>query len=134
MKIIILGPLLFNVMACSHSVVQTVKNKTSFCTESEDISHRHIKLAITSNGQGLSRCFQNYLKFEENKKQMIRTCSIVHINRSGVVHYAKVLPIEGVIPKDFQMCLEQEYWSMNLKGLQLENNMEVKFPMNFTSQ
>lgn len=82
----------------------------------------------------MANCFRNYLKFETNKKQQISTCNQLSIKKSGRVSYVQVTNANRKsLPKDFKMCLTQEYWSMDFEGLQLEGNHLIQFQLNFSS-
>lgn len=118
---------------CSHTENHTPKN--SRCQEaSNKIENRHVIISAKSQTGPLGRCFRDFLKFEQNKKQTLKVCSVINVNKSGKVTYSKVFGLDKKIPKDFQMCLEQEYWMMNFAKLQLDRPAYVKFPLEFKSQ
>lgn len=83
----------------------------------------------------LSYCFSNYLKFEKRKNQIIQTCNQLSIGRNGKVNYVQVTDLNKKrLPNDFKMCLKQEYWSMSFKGLSLQKNYVIRFPLTFRSK
>lgn len=94
------------------------------------MEQRHLLKSIHAKGSSLSRCFQSYLKFhKEEKNVVIQSCNKLNITKSGKVYYAKVFGSR--IPKDFAMCLEQEFYRMNFKALQLDQSTSITFPVNF---
>jgi hypothetical protein len=82
----------------------------------------------------LANCFKNYLRFEKNKKQVISTCNQLAVRKNGKVSFVQTTNVHKKnLPKDFKMCVKQEYWKMNFEGLQLEQSHIIKFPLNFSS-
>lgn len=124
--------LIFVLGACSSS---EKRNSNLLCPDSSnDLETRHVTISAKTQANALVKCFRNYLKFEENKKQEIRFCNVINVAKSGKVTYSKVFGIGKRLPKDFQMCLEQEYWMMNFSKLQLDKPVFVKFPLEFKSK
>jgi hypothetical protein len=108
----------------------------SYCerTQSESPDERSLIFAAKNKSTGIVNCFRNYLRFEKNKKQLIKTCTRLNVKKSGNVSFVKVLGVTPRnVPKDLQMCIEQEYWKMQFSGLQLERSYSVKFPLNLSS-
>lgn len=94
---------------------------------------RHLIIAAKLKMNGLGRCFKNYLKFEENKKQSFKICHNLNVAKSGKVTYSKAYGIGTSIPKDFKMCIEQELWLMNFEKLQPTKPRYIKFPFIYQS-
>lgn len=120
------------------SVIQQPKpttTRTSECTnEYADSDMRFLTKSAMYRSQALQSCFKNYLQFEENKKQTIYTCNVLTVNRQGKVSYVYSRGYKGsIIPKDLKMCLEQGFWKMQFKGLQLSRGYTIKFPLSFQS-
>lgn len=125
--------LLFLLVSCAQT--NGSKQVDSRCPEtSKEMENRHVIISAKSQTGPLGRCFRDFLKFEENKKQSFKVCSAINVNKSGRVTYTKVFGLDKRIPKDFQMCLEQEYWMMNFSKLQLDKPAYVKFPLEFKSK
>lgn len=83
----------------------------------------------------MKNCFLNYLKFEKQKKQTISTCNQLSINRGGKVNYVQVTDLHKKrLPKDLQMCIKQEFWKMDFRGLQLAKSYVINFPLTFASK
>lgn len=123
--------ILILLVSCSQN---TVKNKTFLCPETDkEMENRHVIISARSQSQSLVRCFKNYLKFEKEKKQTIKVCNVLNVAKSGKVTYSKAFGLGNRLPKDFKMCLEQEYWMMNFSKLQLEKPAYIKFPLEFKS-
>lgn len=132
-QFIFLSVALVFVSCATENKKETTTN--NLCDENDNkITDRHIVMSAKSKSQALTRCFINYLKFEENKKQTFKVCNVVNVAKTGQVTYSKVFALEGRIPKDFQMCLEQEFWMMNFSKLQLEESHYIKFPLEFRGQ
>jgi hypothetical protein len=113
-----------------------VQNASSYCerTQSESSDERSLVFAAKNKSIGIVNCFRNYLRFETNKKQLIKTCTRLNIKRSGDVSFVNVLGVSPRnVPKDLKMCLEQEYWKMKFSGLQLDKSYSLKFPLNLSS-
>lgn len=124
-------PLLF-LLSCTQS--QT-KKQSSLCPETtKEMENRHVVISAKAQANVLVRCFKNYLKFEKEKKQTIKVCNVLNVAKSGKVTYSKAFGIGMRLPKDFQMCLEQEYWMMNFVKLQLDKPAYIKFPLEFKSK
>lgn len=125
--------LLYLVMfsSCSGS---NVKKSRTLCPETNnEMENRHVVISAKSQSHSLARCFKNYLKFEKDKKQTIKVCNVLNVAKSGKVTYSKAFGLGKRLPKDFQMCLEQEYWMMNFSKLQLDKPAYIKFPLEFKS-
>lgn len=119
----------------SCSQVEVNKNQNSLCPETnQKIEDRHIVISIKSKVSSLAHCFKNYLKFEKNKKQSFKVCNVFSIAKNGTVTYSKAFGLGKRIPKDFKMCLEQEFWMMNFAKLQLKRPANIKFPLEFKSK
>jgi protein involved in sex pheromone biosynthesis len=122
--------LAFLLAGCSSS---TKTNANKFCTyRSENIQSKHVIIMASSQQKKLGRCFQNFLQFEKEKNKSLVVCNTLNVAKNGKVTYTKVSG-KGV-PRDLKMCLEQEFWMMNFKALQLEKNVYVQFPLTFKSQ
>ena len=115
-----------------HSRVESSKSDCS--NDSENWDKKFLTISARHHSKQLSHCFQNYIRFETNKKQTIKTCNILGVNRSGKVTYVYSRGMKGtIIPKDLKMCMEQDFWKMHFKGLQLEKGYTIKFPLGFKS-
>lgn len=133
--------LLLLIVSCSSSNNRRVtkRHKTypqrSECEDlNPNVDQRVLVMAAKHNSKKLSHCFANYMRFESNKKQSIRTCNVITVNKYGKVTYAYTRGMKGkIIPKDLKMCMEQDLWSMHLKGLQLGRGYTIKFPISFKS-
>jgi len=131
-KVFILATALL-VASCS-SNQNTSSKRGGICSENTSaVQDRHLIISAKSKSKILVRCFKNYIKFETNKKQSFKFCSNINVAKSGMVTYTKVFGLGNKLPKDFKMCLEQEYWMMNFKGLQLEKSAYIHFPLEFSS-
>ena len=101
---------------------------------SHDLATRHLSISAKIKASRLSYCFQNYLKFEENKKQRISICNQISVKSSGLVAFAQVTSnSKDRVPKDLKMCLTQEFRQMNFKELQLSHGLTIKFALTFSS-
>lgn len=141
----VLGALIYVSALCSCANINAVKKENatttqshsgSYCerTQSESADERSLIFAAKNKSNGIINCFRSYLRFEEKKRQLIKTCTRLEVNRSGRVTYTKVLGVSPrIVPKDLQMCLEQEYWKMEFHGLQLDRSYSLKFPLNLSS-
>lgn len=116
------------------NVAKTEKQK-SYCVQNyKNTEKKHLVMAAKIKSSVLANCFRNYLKFEKNKKQKISVCNNLSITRSGKVNYVQVTNANRrQLPKDFKMCIEQEYWTMNFSGLQLDKSHSIIFQLNFSS-
>lgn len=117
--------------SCSQS--QTTKStqieEVPFCQEPQHIEQRHLALGVRSKQKSFNNCVQNFMKFEANKNQTIQYCIKVNSSRGGDPIAVKVLPYSSVSisPKSLAMCIEQEIWQMNFKGLQLHSRTQSYF-------
>ena len=83
----------------------------------------------------LTSCFKNYLRFEINKKQTLSVCNQLVIKRNGKVSYVQVNDLyRKNLPKDFVMCVKQEFWKMNFSALDLRRSHSIRFPLVFKSK
>ncbi len=131
-KILLMAIILL--MASCSTNQKASKSQVGVCSpNTREVQDRHLIMSAKSKSKILARCFRNYLKFEKNKKQSIKFCSNINVSKAGKVTYSKVFGIGSKLPKDFKMCLEQEYWMMNFKGLQLEKASYIHFPFEFNS-
>lgn len=124
---------LFFIVSCS----QTPGNKkqNSRCLETnQEMANRHIVMSVKSKSGSLARCFKNFIKFEQNKKQSFKVCNVINVAKGGKVTYSKAFGLGKRLPKDFKMCLEQEYWMMSFTKLQLMKPAYIKFPLEFKSK
>lgn len=119
----------------SVSKQKTQKNYSGSCSNSRhDLEVRHLTLSARIKSSGLTYCFSNFLKFEENKKQKISSCNQLAVKKTGNVTWVQVTGLDGKrIPKDFKMCLTQEYRKMDFSGLQLKEDLVIRFPLTFSS-
>ncbi len=125
--------ILLLLVSCSQAPVN--KKQNSICPETnQEIENRHVVMSAKSKSGSLARCFKNYLKFEENKKQSFKVCNVINVAKNGRVTYSKAFGLGKRLPKDFKMCLEQEYWMMNFSKLQLDKPAYIKFPLEFKSK
>lgn len=112
--------------------IKPTKSKSLFCSHKDkSIQSRHLIMMANSQQEKLIRCFRNFLRFEENKKQRIVVCNTLNVRKSGRVSYARVFGPN--VPKDLAMCLEQELWTMNFKALQLDKSVYVQYPLTLNS-
>lgn len=95
---------------------------------------RHLIIAAKLQASSLSACFKNYIKFEENKNQSFNVCHKFNVSKVGEVTYSKAYGINQSLPKDFEMCLEQQIWMMNFKGLQLQEADYINFSLKYQSK
>lgn len=124
---------LFLFVSCSQTKHQNKQN--SLCPETnKDMENRHIVISAKSKSGALVRCFKNFLKFEEIKEQSFKFCNVMNVAKNGKVTYAKAFGLGKRLPKDFRMCLEQEYWMMDFSKLQLQRPGYIKFPLEFRSK
>lgn len=138
MKKITSFTLLYFFVSCANvsSIPRKVTRDVSSSCDQEYASseRKHLVTAARIKSSTLVNCFKNYLRFEQNKKQKISVCNQLSIQKNGRVSYVQVTNSNKKnLPKDFQMCIEQEYWSMNFKGLQLEESHLIRFQLNFSS-
>ncbi len=121
--------------SCASSEPVTKAIVTGQCgNSSHDLATRHLSISAKIKASRLAYCFQNYLKFEEKKKQQISTCNQISVKRSGLVVFAQVTSnSKGRMPKDLKMCLTQEFRQMDFKELQLSHDLTIKFPLTFSS-
>lgn len=125
---------LFLLLIASCSQVPVNPKQNSLCPETnKEMENRHIIIAAKSKASPLARCFKNYIKFEEDKKQSFKVCNVINVAKNGKVTYSKAFGLGKRLPKDFKMCLEQEYWMMNFSALQLQKPAYIKFPLEFKS-
>lgn len=98
------------------------------------IGQKHLIISAMNKSRILARCFDNFLKFEEDKLRKIYTCNVLTIRPSGHVEYVYSRGQFGSdLPKDLKMCMEQEMWKMNFQGLQLTKTLTIQFPIEFNS-
>lgn len=121
------------IVSCSQAPVNNKQN--SLCPETnQEMENRHVIMSAKAKSAPLARCFKNYLKFEKDKKQSFKVCNVINVAKNGRVTYSKAFGIGKRMPKDFKMCLEQEYWMMNFSKLQLDRPAYIKFPLEFKSK
>ncbi len=134
--------ILFLLISCASSRVSEYKKSNvpslppgkCLTDPGNNVELKHLITGARIKSSSLAFCFKNYLRFEKEKKQLIGTCNQLSIKRSGRVSYVQVTNVnKKSLPKDFKMCLVQEYWKMSFKGLQLENSYIIKFPLQFSS-
>ena len=125
------------VVSCSGQKTVSKKNKVTLsgCVETNSsIEQRHAILSAKRQTQALAKCFQNYLRFQDNKKQSVHVCHKLNIRKSGKVIYTKAFGLGARLENDFKMCIEQSLWVMNFKSLQLEEGLHLVFPLEFKSE
>ncbi len=112
------------------------KVDSSYClSKSSKFEKKNLVTVAQIKSSVLGACFSNYLRFEKNKKQTIGTCNQLSIKKNGKVSYVQVTDIRRKnLPKDLEMCMEQEFWKMSFKGLYLSKPYYIQFPLNFTSK
>jgi hypothetical protein len=133
--------LVFILLSCSQIKIITKAEPApkpgtfSSCSEnSRDQNHRHLVVAAKIKSSVIGNCLKNYLKFEQNKKQSFSMCNQLFVKTKGQVSYVQVSSSDGKpLPRDLEMCIEQEYWKMNFRGLQLDRSYQIKFKMNLSS-
>ena len=112
--------------------VRSRESNKSCNAVNESLEEKHVTIAARNKARVLSRCFANYMKFEKNKSQNIYSCNLLTIRSNGSVKYVYTRGQSGsTIPKDLKMCIEQELWKMNFKGLQLNREVSIRFPIEF---
>ena len=131
------------VSSCAHEVTKSKPKKKirktsrrfNDCTlEMNDISNRHLVIAAQSKARAFQKCFQNYLRFEQDKNQTIAVCNLLTVKRTGKVSFVYTRGHLGhQLPKDLKMCIEQEFWKINFSGLQLQKQHQIRFPIEFKS-
>ncbi len=126
------------VLSCSTATktpqVEQKQRGDSCSNNSRSIDKRHLTIVAKSKASKLVSCFKNYLRFEKNKKQKISTCNILTIRKNGNVKFAYSRGhVESRLPKPMKMCMEQEFWKMQFRGLQLGRSHTIKFPLVFNS-
>jgi len=132
--------LLFLMASCSsykEARIQEAVNaaKVDDCQDTDSFGDKKFLMASAiHHSKVLSRCFENFMRFETNKKQTVKTCNILTVRKDGKVTYAYTRGYKGtVLPKDLKMCMEQDFWKMHFKGLQLDKGYTIKFPVGFQS-
>lgn len=95
---------------------------------------RHLSISAKLHAGEFARCFKNYLKFEENKNQSFNVCHKINTDKNGKVIYSKVYGIGGQIPKDFEMCLEQQLRMLDFQNLYLNQPEEVSFSLKYQTK
>lgn len=124
--------LLIILSGCSSKPV--VLSEKHSCQNTASQQSSHAILSIKSQISKMQACFRNYIKFEENSKQTLKICHTLSISKKGKVTYSSVNPIEGRVPNDLKMCLEQSLWVLDFQKLQLDNSLYVKFPLIYQSK
>jgi len=109
------------------------KSAHSCLLDSHSTEQEHIIISAKSQGGSFISCFQNYLRFEKEKKQTVHVCHALLVEKSGKVTYSKVSGINERVPNDFRLCLEQSLWIMNFKSLQLSGEVYLQFPIKYES-
>lgn len=100
----------------------------------QTMEEKHLITAAKIKSSVLTNCLKNFIKFEDNKKVSMTTCNQLSIHRSGKVRFVQVTSTDRrQLPKDFKMCLVQEYWKMSFSGLQLDRSYIINFPLTFNS-
>lgn len=126
-------------LSCSN--IQSINKKTvkkeprkECAPRRRGIETRHLVSAARIKSSVLASCFKNYLKFEKEKEQYMSTCNQIVVKKYGKVSFVQITNTnKKALPKGFKMCVEQEYWKMNFRGLQLSRTHMIKFKMNFSS-
>ena len=136
--------LILFILSCSSVKPVNKKNKArkaklsngKSCTSSHgNFEGKNLVTVAQIKSSDLGYCFANYLKFEAEKKQTIQTCNQLSISKYGKVNYVQVTDLNKKrLPNDLKMCLKQEYWKMNFKGLSLQKNYVIRFPLTFQSK
>ena len=116
--------------SCSNIETKKQHKCETFPNNTQD---RHIIISAKLEMGSLARCFKNYLRFEENKKQSFNICHNLNVAKSGKVTYTKAYGIGKSLPKDFKMCIEQELWLMNFKKLQMQRASYINFSFKYNS-
>ncbi|MAX65819.1 MAG: hypothetical protein QF441_00125 [Bacteriovoracaceae bacterium] len=111
----------------------TVKNESCY-SRHQDFDGKNLVKVAQIKSSVLKNCFLNYLRFEKNKKQKIQVCNQLYVKRNGKVSFVQVTDLnKRNLPKDFKMCLKQEFWKMSFSGLDLRRSYSIQFPLNFSS-
>lgn len=131
------------ILGCSSPKKKAVKEPRDFSDEQKfadcnsqnrSIDQRHLAIAAKNKSRVFGSCFNNFIKFEKNKNQILFTCNLLTINPDGGIKYVYSRGQFGTdLPKDLRMCLEQEMWKMDFSGLQLNQTLTVQFPVEFNS-
>ncbi len=101
----------------------------------DDFDGKNLIQVAQIKSSDLTYCFKNYLRFEENKKQTLSVCNQLAINSKGKVGFVQVNDLyKKNLPRDFQMCLKQEFWKMDFSALDLTKSHSIRFPLVFKSQ
>jgi len=95
---------------------------------------RHLSISARLHAGQFAKCFKNYLKFEENKNQSFNVCHKINTDKNGKVIYSKAYGIGAQIPKDFEMCLEQQLRMLDFKNLYLSEPEEVNFSLKYQTK
>lgn len=136
--IIILSPFILG--ACTSSSQSMSSNGRKFVDKCESPKGpAEIKYLTTaaqvSAAKKIGHCFQNYMRFEENKNQSIKVCSTLTVKKRGHISFVHLRGFQGDrLPKDIKMCMTQEYLKMNFKKMQLARKYTIRFPINFQSR
>ena len=130
-------------MACASEPTVVKKSKKiyaevspKYCkTQSTLFEKKNLVTVAQIKSSVMVNCFKNYLRFEKNKNQVIGSCNQLSIKKSGRVSHVQVTDLRRKkLPKDFAMCVKQEFWKMNFKGLDLTRSHFIEFPLNFQTR
>jgi hypothetical protein len=129
-------------MGCASKPVVVQKKKkyaevsSNYCkTQSVLFEKKNLVTVAQIKSSVMVNCFKNYLRFEKEKNQVIGSCNQLSIKRNGRVSHVQVTDLRRKkLPKDFSMCLKQEFWKMSFKGLDLTRPHFIEFPLNFQTK
>lgn len=98
------------------------------------LDEKHLLMSLEGQSKVLVNCFKNYMRFESNKDQSVFSCNRLLISKKGLVRKVDVFSFSHKLPKDYQMCIRQEFWKMRFSGLHLSRSYKIVFPISFTSK
>ena len=84
----------FSLVACTPKSKQTTKVAMSAECKETNVLVRERHLVISAKSQkkaNLVDCFKHYLKFQEDKKQLLQTCTELVIKRTGAVRSVQTI-------------------------------------------
>lgn len=124
-----------NVKTISQRPINTSKMSDNCKSHFDQFEGNNLVKVAQIKSSIMKNCFLNYLRFEKEKKQTISTCNQLSISRRGKVNYVQVTDLHKKrLPKDLQMCIKQEFWKMDFRGLQLGKSYVINFPLTFASK
>lgn len=85
----------------------------------------HLIIAAKSDDT-FKNCVKNFLRLEKVDSDSFSFCTTISVRKNGSVTAVNIK--NSNLPRSLSWCIEQQLWSRDFSGLQLNKNVSVSFP------